>query len=72
MYVELPNTVEGLVKITDIPGDYYIYDEAAYMLIGEHTKKEYKLGERIKVKLVEADKLLRSITFELDDSEVDE
>lgn len=72
MYVELPNTVEGLVKITDIPGDYYIYDESAYMLIGEHTKKEYKLGERIKVKLVEADKLLRSITFELDDSEVDE
>ncbi len=65
VYVELPNTVEGMIKISDIPDDFYYFDEEHYMIVGEHTKKTYKLGERVKVKLVSADKLLRTIEFEL-------
>lgn len=65
MYVELPNTVEGIIKIQDIPGDYYYFDEEHYMLVGEHTNTTFKLGERVKVRLETADKLLRSIEFSL-------
>lgn len=63
MYVELSNTVEGMVALEDIESDYYFYDEEKYMLVGEHTGKTYKLGEKIKVKLVATDKLLRTIDF---------
>lgn len=63
MYVELPNTVEGMVRMADLHDDYYIYDESRYMLIGEHTKHTYKLGQKIKVQLVDTSKLLRTIDF---------
>lgn len=63
MYVELPNTVEGMIRLADMHDDYYIYDEAHYMLIGEHTKKTYKLGETITIEVVGTDKLLRTIDF---------
>lgn len=65
MYVELPNTVEGMVKVTDLDDDYYFFDEEHYMLVGEHTKKTYKLGERIRVRLVNTDKILRTIDFHI-------
>ena len=48
-YVELENLVEGLVKIEDLPGDYYIYQENAFCLIGKRTQKRYLLGDKIKV-----------------------
>lgn len=63
MYVELPNTVEGMVRMADLRDDYYIYDESRYMLIGEHTKHTYKLGQKIKVQVVDTNKLLRTIDF---------
>lgn len=63
MYVELPNTVEGMVRMSDLQDDYYIYDESHYMLIGEHTKHTYKLGQKIKVRVVDTSKLLRTIDF---------
>ena len=65
MYVELPNTVEGMIKVTSLRDDYYYYDEEKYMMIGEHTKKAYKLGEKIEVVVSGVDKLTRTIDFEL-------
>lgn len=65
MYVELPNTVEGMIKVSDLKDDYYVYDEVHYSMIGEHTHKTYKLGEKVKVEVVATDKLLRTIDFVL-------
>lgn len=65
MYVELPNTVEGMVRVSDMRDDYYIYDEQTYSLYGEHTRKTYKLGEKVLVEVVSTDKLLRTIDFAL-------
>lgn len=65
IFVELPNTVEGLVHITDLDDDYYIYDEAHLMLIGERTKKIYRLGDAVKIKCSRVDIDNREIFFEL-------
>ena len=64
IYVELPNTVEGLVRVTSLKDDYYFYDEEKYQMVGEHTNKVYNLGEKVKVVVVTADKVLRTIDFE--------
>lgn len=63
LYVELPNTVEGLIRVSDLQDDYYFFDEEHYELIGEMTKKTYKLGQPIKVIVSGTDKLLRTIDF---------
>lgn len=63
MYVELPNTVEGMVRVAGIPGDYYYFDEEHYCMVGEHTGRTFKLGSSIKVTVSSVDKLLRSVDF---------
>ena len=63
IYVELANTVEGMVRVSDMDDDYYVYDAERYLMIGEHTKKAYKLGQTVKVEVISADKLLRTIDF---------
>lgn len=63
LYVELPNTVEGMVRVSEMQDDYYVYDEEHYTMMGEHTRKTYKLGEKVKVEVLAADKLLRTIDF---------
>ncbi len=63
IYIELPNTVEGMVKIDEFKDDFYYFDEEHYSLIGKNKSKCYKLGQRVRVKLEEADKLMRSIIF---------
>ncbi len=65
LYVELPNTVEGLVPIVLMDDDYYEYDEKHLCLIGEHTGRVYKLGESVKVKVKNVDLRLRTIDFTL-------
>jgi len=65
LYVELKNTVEGLVHISAIPGDYYIFDENSYELVGESTGEKYKLGQRVLVKVKDVDLFARTIDFEL-------
>ena len=65
MYVELPNTVEGLVHVANMRDDHYEYDENRYELIGAHTNKVYKLGQRIWIQVTGADRLLRTIDFEI-------
>jgi ribonuclease R len=69
MYVELPNTVEGMIRVSEMRDDYYIYDEERYQMIGEHTKKIYKLGQKVTVEVVNADKVQRSIDFALVEAE---
>ena len=63
LYVELPNTVEGLVRISELRADYYIFDEQHYELVGEMTKKTFKLGQTIRVQVVSTDRLLRTVDF---------
>ncbi|WP_072988513.1 ribonuclease R [Clostridium cavendishii] len=63
LFVELPNTIEGLVHITNLDDDYYVYDEARLMLIGERTKKMYKLGDIVKVQCVRVDIPNRQVDF---------
>ena len=65
LYVELPNTVEGLVHVNTLRDDYYVFDQESYELRGEMTKKVYKLGDKVHVRVAEADKMLKTVDFEL-------
>ena len=65
MFVELENTVEGLIRFENMDDDYYIYDEEHNKLIGEKKKKEYKIGDKIKVEVIEASKMLRRVSFKM-------
>lgn len=64
MFVELENTVEGLVRFDDLGNEYFIYDEDRKTLLGEQTKTLYKIGDKIKIRVIRADKQLRQIDFE--------
>ena len=74
MFVQLPNMIEGLVHISDIPGDYYNYDERTMSLVGQKHKKRYKLGDEITVICKSASKEETFIDFEIkeESSEVNE
>ena len=65
IYVELPNTVEGLIHVSNMMDDHYIYDENTYSMTGERTKKTYKLGQKVKIRVEAADKVARTIDFSL-------
>ena len=65
IYVELPNTVEGLVHVTNMWDDHYEYDEAHYQMIGTHMRKSYKLGQKVYVELLHCDTVTRTIDFSL-------
>ena len=66
MFVELPNLVEGLIHISNIPGDYYEYVPELLSLIGKSTKKTYRIGDKIKVCVVSASKETAQIDFEIE------
>ena len=70
-YVELPNTVEGLVRMSDLADDYYIFDEKNYELVGERTRKAYKLGQSVRVTVSGTDPVLRSVDFVLAEDAAD-
>lgn len=65
MYVELPNTVEGLVHVVNMTDDHYDYDESRYEMAGVHTGKVYKLGQKIHVRVAGTDRMLRTIDFQI-------
>lgn len=65
VYVELPNTVEGLVHVADMRDDHYEFSEQTYELTGQHTGKSYKLGQPVWVCVTDADKLQRTVNFEI-------
>lgn len=64
MYVELPNTIEGLVHVANMTDDHYEYIEDRYEMQGIHTGKTYRLGQTILVRVIGADELQRTIDFE--------
>ena len=64
IFVELENTVEGLIRFDDLGDEYFIYDEERKMLIGEHTKTTYKIGDKINIRVKDASKLMRTVDFE--------
>jgi len=63
LFVELENTVEGMIPIADLGNDYYIYNEKAASLVGERTRKTYRLGDSIQVQVVRASREEGKVTF---------
>ncbi len=63
IYVELPNTIEGLIHVSNLSGDYFVYDEANYEMVGRDTGKKYKLGQRLTVVVAGTDRLTRTVDF---------
>ena len=64
MFVELDNTVEGLIRFENLGNEYFIYDEDRKTLMGEHSKILYKIGDSIPIRVIRADKQSRQIDFE--------
>ena len=64
IFVELENTVEGLIRFDDLGDEYFIYDEDCKRLIGEHTNITYKIGDKINIRVKDASKLMRTVDFE--------
>ena len=66
IYVELENTVEGLIRYETLGDEYFIYNEERREAIGELSHKVYKIGDKVKIRVADANKLLRKIDFEID------
>ena len=71
IYVELPNTVEGLIHVAVLPGDYFCYDENTYEMVGQNTGKTYKLGERIRIQVKSVDLFAKTIDFMIPEEDVE-
>ena len=71
IFVELPNLVEGLIHISNIPGDYYEYVPELLSLIGKNTKKTYRIGDKMKVRVANASKETAQIDFEIVEDKYD-
>lgn len=65
IFVELENTVEGLIRFENLGNEYFIYDEERKRLIGERTNTTYKIGDKVKIRVISANKMLRQIDFEI-------
>ncbi|ACB85577.1 ribonuclease R [Natranaerobius thermophilus] len=65
IFIELPNLVEGLVHVSSMTDDYYYFDEEKFALIGEQTRKTYRIGDEVKVKVVKTSKEDCQVDFEL-------
>lgn len=66
-FVELENTVEGFVRAAELKDDYYVYNEKDLTLTGEHTKKVYKIGDKVNIEVAAVNTALREIDFVLTD-----
>lgn len=63
VYVELPNTVEGMIHVSALPGDYFYYDENRYEMVGQSTGQRYMLGEKLRVQVHDVDRFSKTIDF---------
>ena len=68
LYVELPNTVEGLIRISELKGDYYIFDEENMEMVGETTNTRYKLGQKVTILVAGTDRMARTVDFALSEN----
>ena len=64
IFVQLDNTIEGLVQFQSMIDDYYVFDDKNYTVYGERTKKSYHIGQKVRVKVINSDKDKRQIDFE--------
>ncbi len=69
MFVELDNTIEGLIRMSSLEDDYYVFNEKQYCLVGERTRKMYRIGDEVKVLVARADIAARQIDFHLVEGE---
>jgi ribonuclease R len=67
MFVKLDNTVEGLIRLSDLTDDYYHYHELQHALIGERTSKIYRIGDAVKVRVARVNIDEHTVDFELVD-----
>lgn len=67
MFVELDNLVEGLIRLDSIKGDHYYFDESTFSICSENNKRGYRLGDKVKIVVVNANKEAKTIDFELVD-----
>ena len=65
LYVELPNTIEGMVHVNALEGDYYEYDDNTYEMRGQHSGTVYRLGQKVRIRVKDVDRLCRTIDFVL-------
>jgi len=71
LFIELPNTIEGLVHMTSLDDDYYVFDERHLTLIGERTKKTYRLGEEVRIIVSKVDLTSHEVYFDIIDDKED-
>lgn len=69
IYVELPNTVEGMVRLADMDDDQYDFEEEKYCVKGHYSGKEYRMGQKVSVQVIRVDKLTRTIDFAMMEKE---
>ena len=72
IFVELENTIEGLIRFEDLGDEYFIYNETNRTLIGEKSNKVYKIGDKVKIEVIKASKEAREIDFALVDTDDNE
>ncbi len=70
MFVQLDNTIEGLIHFSNMLDDYYFFDEENYQIIGELTKKVYRIGDEVKIRVIGTDLVNKTIDFELVTEEI--
>jgi ribonuclease R len=71
MFVELDNTCEGMIRLAELTDDYYVFDEQNFTLTGTDFGKEYRLGQKVKIKVVGADRLEKTVDFRIVDEDTD-
>jgi len=65
MFVELENTIEGMVHVSNMEDDFYSFDEVNHVMIGERKRKIYRIGDTVRIKVLSVDMANRSIDFVL-------
>lgn len=68
MFIELENTIEGLIRLSSMEDDYYVFDDKQYHILGERTRKVYRIGDTVVIKLAKADTASRKLDFVLIES----
>ena len=72
IYVELENTIEGMIHVNNLLDDYYYYDEEKYEMVGKDTGRTFKLGEKLLIQVAGCDKITRTIDFILAEEDGEE
>ena len=65
MFVELPNTIEGLIRMEDLVDDFYYFDDVNLQLIGKRTGRRFKMSDKVKIKVSAASKREKTIDFQI-------